>query len=243
MDPGVYNFCLRETRATLLGGLLGRSVPFMNDPKRVWASEVKPYQLEAARKFGFTIPDTIVSNDPEEIRRAFGAFNGRMIAKPVRSGYVEQDGAPRAIFTSEIGSDDLKDDAALRAAPAIYQELIPKQCDVRVTVIGRHIFAAEIHSQGDPSARIDWRRTNDAALPHRVFEVPEHLRRALLALMDHLGLAFGAIDLVRTPNDDFVFLEVNPSGQWLWLEEMLDLPITSAICAWLAKPTQGSVEE
>jgi glutathione synthase/RimK-type ligase-like ATP-grasp enzyme len=110
---------------------------------------------------------------------------------------------------------------------------VPKRFDVRVTIVGRQVFAAAIDSQSDLSASIDWRLTDNPALPHHAVTLPESLTANLIRLMECLGLTFGAIDLVERPDGEFVFLEVNPSGQWLWLDRMLDLGISEAVADWL----------
>lgn len=235
MDAGVYEFALRETRAALVGSLLGLElIRFLNDPVKTWAAEFKPYQLQVAQAAGLRIPPTLISNDPAEVRAAFERFTGAMVAKAVRIGYAEPGGQPHAIYTSRVEEDHLRHDRDIELAPVIYQRLIPKRCDVRVTIVGEQLFAAEIHSQDDPAARIDWRRTANPELPHSPVALPVELQAKLLRLMAHLGLVYGAVDLAHTPSGEYVFLEVNPSGQWLWLEDQLSFPITLAVSRWLA---------
>jgi glutathione synthase/RimK-type ligase-like ATP-grasp enzyme len=100
--------------------------------------------------------------------------------------------------------------------------------------VGEEVFAAAIYSQTDPAALVDWRQTENPELPHHHTTIPDALADRLRELLRMLGLSFGAIDLVKTPEDDYVFLEVNPSGQWLWLDDKLDLGITRAVATWLA---------
>lgn len=237
MDAGVYDFCAREARAALLGTLLGNvqsGLAWMSSPSNIWTAEHKLHQLATAARLGLPIPETVVTNDAREVRAAFSRFRGQMIAKPVRSGYVEVGGQPQAIFTSQVLQEHLESLVDPDTSPVIYQPLIAKACDVRVTIVGSHVFTAEIDSQVDAAARTDWRRTEDPLLPHRRSDLPSEMRRALLEMMTVLGLAFGAVDLIRTPDNQYVFLEVNPNGQWLWLDAQLDLGITEAIASWLA---------
>lgn len=237
MDAGVYDFCLRESRAALIGGLLATCPPsarWMSAPSAVWSAEHKLWQLAVARECGFEIPDTVVTNDADEARRAFVLFSGEMIAKPVRTGYVEVSGMPHSIFTSAVSAGDLEDMTGADLSPVIFQPLIPKRCDVRVTVVGDEIFAAEIDSQSDPSARIDWRRTDDPELPHRRVMLCTEVEERIRSFMRRLHLEFGALDFVATPTGRLVFLEVNPNGQWLWLDDKLDFGISGAIARWLA---------
>jgi len=232
MDPGIYDFCLRETRAALLGGIAGIATRWMSPPEQVWRAELKPFQLQIAADLGLKVPRTLITNDPRRVRQAFDEFKG-MIAKPTRGGYVVANGLPHSIYTSEVLAEHLEHLDEARLSPTIYQELIPKRFDIRVTIVGERIFAAAIDSQRDPAARVDWRRTDDPNLGHQRIDLPVALEATLRLLMRKLGLTFGAVDLVLTPEGEYVFLEINPNGQWLWLDDKLDLGITQEVVNWL----------
>ncbi len=232
MDSGIYEFCLQETRATLIGSVLGLSTRWMSHPSAIWASEFKPFQLSLAAQIGLRVPPTLITNEPDAVRRAFGQF-GAMIAKPVRRGHITRGSSTSAIFTSQVLKEHLDEIESARFSPTIYQALIPKRYDVRVTIVGEQVFAAAIDSQSDPAAALDWRLTNNPALPHHAMTLPSQLVGQLRRLLDSLGLTFGAIDLIQTVDGEFVFLEVNPSGQWLWLDSILNLGISEAVALWL----------
>jgi glutathione synthase/RimK-type ligase-like ATP-grasp enzyme len=237
MDEGVATFCRQETRAAIIGGIIGRNVRWMSHPSAIWQAEYKPYQLQLAASLGLTIPPTVVTNDPSAVRSAFDEF-GDLIIKPTRSGYVIKDGGEYAIYTSRLLAEHLDDLESARWSPSIYQALIPKKYDVRVTFVGDRYFAAAIDSPSDPAAHVDWRQTENPALPHYPLKLPGALEATLRQLMDALRLTFGAIDLIQTPEGDYVFLEVNPNGQWLWLDDMLNLCISDAVAEWLSCATQ-----
>jgi glutathione synthase/RimK-type ligase-like ATP-grasp enzyme len=237
MNPGVYDFCLRESRSALLGTLLSLGRRVMSPPERVWAAEHKLLQLATAEAVGLRVPETVVTNDAEQIRAAFRRFRGQMIAKPVRTGYVDYGPEQHAIYTSQVLDEHLANLSGAHLSPSIFQPLIAKRCDVRATFVGDALFVAEIDSQSDPAAVVDWRRTENPALPHQVAALPPVVEERARELMRSLGLAFGALDFIRTPEGEWVFLEVNPNGQWLWLDDMLSLGITDAIASWLAGGT------
>lgn len=232
MDAGIYDFCLQETRSALLGSLIALSSRWMSHPTAVWQSEYKPYQLSVAKAVGLPIPRTLVTNDPAAIAAAFDQFHA-MVVKPVHSGHVTQGGEDFSIYTSRVLEQHLAQVDSARLSPAIYQELIPKKFDVRVTVVGQRLFPAAIDSQSDPDAAIDWRQTKNPNLPHFPIILPADVTRSLLELMASLHLAFGAIDMIQTPDGQFIFLEVNPNGQWLWIDDKLALGISDAIAEWL----------
>lgn len=234
MDDGIYTFCLQENRAVLLGGLLGLTGRWMSHPTAVWQAEYKPFQLSRAVDLGLAIPPTVITNDPSTVRRAYAEF-GQMVVKPARSGYVVNEGHEFSIFTSRVLEEHLGELDSAKWSPAIYQALIPKRFDLRITIVGHKIFAAAIDSQSDPAATIDWRQSTNARLPHHAVDLPEYIRVGLFRLMDSLNLAFGAIDMIQTTAGEYVFLEVNPSGQWLWLDDMLGLGISDSVAEWLAE--------
>lgn len=234
LDPGVYDFCVRETRSALIGGMLGADTRWMSNPAAIWKAEFKPHQLHLAKDLGFDLPRTLISNNPDSIL-AFHKRIGDLIAKPVRSGHLIKGGSDHAVFTTLLRDEEYMDLSDASLSPTIYQELIPKKYDIRATVVGNEIFAVAIDSQSDPSATIDWRRTNNPQLPHFAITLPENIERSILLLMSRLSLTYGAIDLVLTPDDRYIFLEINPNGQWLWLDDILSLGISQAIAEWLSR--------
>lgn len=232
-------YCLRESDWFLRGLLYSREVEWMSSPRSIQLAESKIYQLFVARSLGLEIPDTLVSNEPLEVRAFFSQKNGCVVAKPLRLGYFDYGSHQTSVFTTRVEQDDLQDDESIRIAPVIYQELIPKLCDVRVTIVDQQVFAVAIDSQSVPAARIDWRQTDTDQLPHSVHVLPKEIARASLELVDVLGLKFGALDFVITPKGDYVFLEVNPNGQWAWIEDKLGLPISESIADWLIAHSRG----
>lgn len=233
MDDGVYKFCLQENRAALLGSIMGLAGRWMSHPAAVWQAEYKPFQLSLAAELGLQIPRTIVTNDPQTIRQAFTDF-GEMVVKPTRIGYLTHKGEEFAVFTSRVLEQHLQELDSAHWSPAIYQALVPKIFDLRITIVGHKIFAAAIDSQSDPSATVDWRQTDNPRLPHHSITLPEGVAELLFHMINSLQLTFGAIDMIQTPGGEYVFLEVNPSGQWLWLDDILECGISDAVAEWLA---------
>jgi hypothetical protein len=123
--------------------------------------------------------------------------------------------------------------------PTFLQDLVPKRREVRVTVIGDRAVAVAIETADVPEAAVDMRLAGFEALPHRPVELPAGISRACLGLVRRLGLQFAAIDLLET-DDGHVFLEVNPNGQWLWLELMTGAPLAAMLCDLLLSPARGA---
>lgn len=105
----------------------------------------------------------------------------------------------------------------------------PRRCDVRLTVVGERMFAAELYPEnGTPPPGLDWRQHHEH-VRYRPCQVPDTVAAAVLALMNRLGLSFGALDFVVTPDYEWVFMEINANGQWAWIERATGLPIAAAI--------------
>ena len=232
LDRYHQEFCTRESRAFLDGALASiRTDRWLSPPSAISRAERKMYQLSVANNIGFTIPDTATTND-DAFARQFTAAR-QTIAKAVSSGYIDSDKGYRAMFTAALSADDLQDLNGLELAPVTFQEHIAKRSDIRVTVVGNHVFAAEIMSQTHPSSATDWRATDNPDLPHRIHHLPTKLENLCIHLVKHLGLVFGAIDLALTEDDQYIFFEINPNGEWLWIELQLGFPISQRIAQWL----------
>src|SRR5207249_3016869 len=161
---------------------------------------------------------------------------GALIAKPIRVGYIDDGAHGLGIFSNLVTAKDLREhEEGIRLAPVIFQEFIEKAFDVRVTVVANQIFAARIDSQIVESARVDWRRSDTDQLPHAPLALPEALSLRCFKLIRRLGLEFGAIDFVVDRAGRYYFLEINPNGQWAWLQDRLGFDIAGAIADWLLR--------
>ena len=233
LDAVTREFSERETRAFLEGALAALPTDrWLSSPSAIWRAERKLYQLAVAAHLGFTLPPTIVTND-EAAARSF-AHGRPLVAKAVSSGYIASPEGNRAIFTSALGPSDLEDLDGLSLAPVTFQEMVEKASDIRVTVVDNEVFAAEILSQDRESSRVDWRATDDPGLMHKTHELPSVLADLCRRLVSHLVLGFGAIDFALKPDGTYVFFEINPNGEWVWLEDQLGLPISDRIAQWLS---------
>lgn len=201
-------------------GLWLTLMPFwINHPTRDEEAARKVYQLKLAQELGFKIPDTCITSNPNEANHFINKRGSEHTIFKAFSGTEQAWRETRLLKATEL---DLID--SVKFAPVIFQEYIPAEADLRITVIGEHIFAAAIYSQ-QTSYKVDFRMTmNDADM--KPIELPEKLQTLLLTYMKRLGLVYGAIDMRLTPDGEFVFLEINPSGQWLFIEQRTGLPIT-----------------
>lgn len=199
----------------------------VSDPDQIRRAENKLLQLVTAKNLGFLVPDTIVTTTPA----LAGAFcKGRdVVTKVLCQGRIETEEAQcSTIFTTKLTSTDIEALDNVAYCPTLLQEYVPKRVELRVTVIGKHTFAVELDSQKNSLTRDDWRRGQDR-LFHKVHDLDPSVQTQCQELVRSLGLRFGAIDLVLRPDRKHVFLEINPNGQWAWMEQLLGLPMRKAL--------------
>lgn len=233
--PGDRAYCAAEWSSALksvIGRMHGR---WFNDPAAIVRAEDKPRQLQRARSLGLKVPATLITNDPAAAR-AF-AREHACVVKPLRTALVDEADTGKVAFTTRVGPDELEGlDDRIRAAPFILQVEILKRYDVRVTVVQDQVFATAIHSQDHEETQTDWRKGVRPDLRHEVEQLPQALVDECLALTRDLGLGYGAIDLVRDKAGNYWFLEINPNGQWAWIETRTGQPIARAIVDALSEP-------
>lgn len=191
-------------------------------------AENKIHQLILARKIGFNIPKSFISNNYDDVNRYFSLSESKNIIKPIKSGLVEYDnGESAVIFTSEINPDNIEQ-SELASCPIYLQDCVDKCADIRVTVVGEKVFAARIESQHNTETIIDWRK-GENILPHSPIKIPIEIEVKCIKLIQALDLRFGAIDFVLTPDNEYIFLEINPNGQWAWIEILTKQKISAEI--------------
>ncbi|WP_455356352.1 ATP-grasp ribosomal peptide maturase [Streptomyces sp. SYSU K217416] len=213
-------FAAAQVRYGLGGTLYALDGPlWVNHPLRNAAADYKPTQLALAQRLGLTVPPTLVTNDPVDARE-FITANGQVIYKTLRWTPYERDGVPVTGWADPVTAAEIDD--SVRVTPHLFQARVDKVADVRVLVVGRHVFAVRIGS-----GLLDWRK-DYSALSYTVVDLPDHLEKALLAYLDHFGLVSGSFDLAVDRAGDYWWLELNPNGQWGWLEEHTGLKMSAA---------------
>jgi ATP-grasp ribosomal peptide maturase len=220
-------FAAAQVRYGLGGTLYALDGPlWVNHPLRNAAADYKPAQLALAQRLGLTVPPTLVTNDPVEARQ-FITAHGQVIYKTLRWTPYERDGVPVTGWAEPVTAAEIDD--RVRVTPHLFQARVDKVADVRVLVVGRQVFAVRIDS-----GLLDWRK-DYSALSCTVVDLPDHVDRALLAYLDHFRLASGSFDLAVDRAGDYWWLELNPNGQWGWLEEHTGLKMSAAFADLLTR--------
>jgi hypothetical protein len=204
-------------------------VTWINHPQANDAMECKPRQLLLASQIGFQVPDTVISNDPGEVRLLARKHRDRLVAKALYSPLIEEPDEDFFVFTNEINITDLSSEEDIRISPSIFQQSLRPKVDYRVTVVGETVLPVEVQDQGgEEYSHIDW-RTKKTGLNFSACNLPPGIEEKCKNYVRVSGLIFGAIDLVRH-DDKFFFLEINPNGEWGWLQHPHGIPIAKALC-------------
>jgi MvdC family ATP-grasp ribosomal peptide maturase len=230
LDERYRSMCVEESIAALEGFLDAlHDARWVNDLHRQRAAENKQRQLRVAARAGLRVPRTLVTNDPAAARQFFAENEGQTVAKLLRPIAVSMDANTPFVYTNRVREEDLAVAETLRHSPMVFQELIPKACELRVAYVAGKTFAGALDASGTSRGQTDWRRVAPEQCRWQKAQLPAEVASSLHALMLELGLVSGAIDFICTPSGEYVFLEVNPGGEWGMLERDLGLPISESI--------------
>lgn len=230
LDKQFRNASLREVNAAAHGMLASLKAFRMDHLHHIRRAENKQLQLQVARELGLDIPRTLTTNDPAAVRAFAKSCESGMVTKMLSSFAIYDEGKELVVFTNPVKPEDLEDLSGLSLCPATFQELLPKALEIRVTVVGQRVMAASIDSQVSTHAVHDWRRDGARMIEDwRHYQLPLEVEEKILRLMNYFSLNYGAIDIILTPEGKHIFLELNPCGEFFWLERFPGLPISDAI--------------
>jgi glutathione synthase/RimK-type ligase-like ATP-grasp enzyme len=245
LTPQEKAFAKGEANQALFGFIYSLDCYWMSHPITMRAAMWKTEQLQRALKMGFTIPDSLVTNSPDSVRSFKSNIEGSLIFKAMSSpalaaDEVEEkdqisDGLETTVITDEIFSTI----DAVSELPCHFQAYIDKQYELRVTIIAGQVFSARINSQEDERTSIDSRDIS-AEITYQSIELPIAFKQSCLDFVASYDLNYSALDFIVTPEDEYVFLENNPNGQFLYVEQLIpefkmlealaDTLIKEAIC-------------
>jgi hypothetical protein len=226
-DARARAFAAAEWHQALQGLWAATSARWINHPTHDDIGHSKPLQLCAARAVGLEIPETLISSNPRDVEDFVGTRCGVVYKTLTVSPDVWRE-------TRRLGAAEHAALATVRYAPVIFQEEVQADVDVRVTVVGPSLFAAAIELP-EEGYEIDYRMNRNARIVRP--DLPHACELQIQDLMQRLGLIYGAIDMRRTADGRHIFLEVNPVGEWLFVEEATSQPMTAAMASLLARST------
>lgn len=203
----------------------------LTKPSILRKTENKIFQLKIANEVNFEMPKSLITNC-EDIAQEF-CNNGIKIVKPISMGRLEYDNKVGIIQTNIV--DNNINIEGLGHSAAYFQDYINKEYEVRVTIINKKVHAVRI----DSCNKVDWRKS-DSENSYSKIDLPSDITIICLNMLKKLDLEFGAFDFIVS-DGRFVFLEVNPNGQWYWLEEELNLNISKDIFDFLLGDEYGEL--
>lgn len=225
-------FSNREIGETLKS--LWRTIPdniWLNAPHNILRASNKPEQLAVAQKLGLTIPNTCISSTTDVIRNFYDEQQHLIIAKAVKHGFLYDGTSAKIAATQPIDDSYFTQLDEFAHLPMIFQEKIEKEYDIRVTVIGEQVFATAIYSQAHDETSVDWRLADHfkITLKQKSIKLPKKIDELCKKITTSFNLKYSAIDMVKATNGKYYFLELNPNGQWAWLEQVAKHPIRDAL--------------
>ncbi|KTD22287.1 Glutathione synthase/Ribosomal protein S6 modification enzyme (glutaminyl transferase) [Legionella lansingensis] len=254
--PKDYLFVIREN-ALFYESLTYTMAPdawWINSKESALRANSKILQLKMANACGMATPITLCSNDPKDIRNFILQHEKEgVVYKPLCSNFWFEDKQVKISYTAKINFLDLPNNKSLQLVPGIFQKEVKKAYELRIIAFGDHLVAAKLNSQSHLEGKVDWRAIPEGEMRIEPYALPLELEHKLRKFMHKMGIVFGSFDFIVTPEGQYVFLEVNEQGQFLWIEEynsefrMLDMFIQFLLARstkfkWDANKAQHTIE-
>ena len=212
---------------------------WMNPIQASGLMDNKFYQMKFARSIGFDVPDYISSNDKDKIQRFVSKNETVAIKFMSQDIYKMPDGSFRGIYVNRVSNEELEDFREYSENPITLQCYVDKAFEVRHTYVDGQHYACKIESQLSDVSNIDWRRYDIANTPHSKINPPEKIINLINSIMNEAGLYYGAFDFIVDSEGKWWYLEVNTSGQWLWIEDLVGHPISARVAESLSIRSKG----
>ncbi|MCP3675078.1 MAG: hypothetical protein GY829_11505 [Gammaproteobacteria bacterium] len=227
-SDAIRSFCKNESEMFVLGSIAGMNIPIINDPLQQATACRKPYQISSAVRAKLDIPDTLMTNDSVEATVFYEKHKDECIYKPF-------DSPPwRIAETRRMKKEYLSNLKSLVYSPIILQQEIKNGRNIRINVFDKKIFASEILPDKTLYKGIDWRLApNYECIEHKL---PEELEKKIIIFMKIIKLRYGCFDFILHEKRGYVFLEVNPAGQFLFVEIDNNQGLSSAMAEILINP-------
>lgn len=227
-----------QTHVNILRGLF-RDACWLSNPYAIRRADNKVLQLELAYQLGFNIPETLFTSSPAAAKAFVNQHKATIAKRQSSEFFYQKDGTLSVFYTSYVQAN-LPDADGLRVAPAIFQEAVTAATELRITVVGKRVFAASVHSKATLPAHVrDWRAAQvGGSVAYRAFDLPRSIAEKCIKHCQELGLNFGAMDIIIDSAGKYWFIENNPNGQWAFIEQATGQPIGRTI----AELLQGTAE-
>ena len=231
MPKDLASIAIDESEKTWEGLLFSHKGKVVNSPQNQYHANNKIDQTRFALQFGdgIVVPDTLVTNNPLYVRDFYEKHNGNICFKLQKGAVVDSPEGHLVVYTNRITSGHMENVDLVSQNPSLFQEYIDKEFEIRIVATDRTSVGVAIHSQESEVSKIDFRRYDFENVPHRPIELPEHVNVFCSSILRNYGLHFGVLDFIYSKEGEYVFLELNPNGQWLWLEHESGVNLTKEV--------------
>jgi Glutathione synthase/Ribosomal protein S6 modification enzyme (glutaminyl transferase) len=225
----IFKDYLKQEMASLLNEVDGKfskcsnSINKFNDNNKG-----KLENICIAKQAGLKIPPTLYTNSPRQLLE-FIETHDKVITKANHKNQIRialdktiilLSSDTKLLSKEDVQSFISKSNDFRYSVPSFYQKYIEKKYELRVFFLAGKLYPMAIFSQANEKTKIDY-RNYDQERPNRCvpYDLPEYIKKKLTVFMDLMDMNSGSIDMICTPDDEFIFLEVNPIGQFHWLEK------------------------
>lgn len=199
----------------------------VNDVAAMQAANYKPFQLVMAKKVGLKVPPSAISNDSRQITK----LGSKIFFKHLVNKKTSEKGST---YTAIVSNQEVKsNEVSIASCPSIYQSVLQKNYELRVCIFGKKIYTFKIDSQSKRGTQSDWRIGSLTSDMLSYYNLPDEIVDKLLKFQYLMGLRYGIYDIVVDTDGNYIFLEVNPDGQWLWIQRLIGYDLSGAFAKML----------
>lgn len=227
----ITDLIFEESEKTWDGLLMSHKGKVVNRPQNHFFANNKVDQLRFASRFnkGIVIPDTLVTNNPDDAIVFYKKHNGNICFKLQKGIIVDSPEGYLTVYTNKVSLESLENVELVRSHPCFFQEYIDKKFEVRIVSTDKEAIGIAIYSQESEISKVDFRRYDFEKVPYKYIELPSNVSEFCLEMLRNYDLHFGVFDFIYSDKGNYVFLELNPNGQWLWLEEQSGCNLTKLV--------------
>ncbi len=190
--------------------------------------------LKEAKKSGLLVPDFIVTTSKVELMEFFNRYSS-IITKPIYNGSsVNLNDQCQGIMYTSLITNKILSSLPDKFFPSLFQEYIKKEIELRIFFLDGTFYSTAIFNQTNQDV-VDCRIGQSSGRQRLVpFKLPIEIEKNLNELMKKLGLNTGSIDMIKTPDSKYVFLEVNPVGLFDEVSNHCNYSLNKKVAEWLS---------
>ncbi len=229
MPKDLQDLVTDECEKTWDGLLMAHKGKVVNRPQNHFYANSKLDQIKFALERGMYVPDTIVTNNPSNLKDFYEKHKGNICFKLQKGAAIRTPERNKVVYTNKVTEEQMKNASLVSSHPSLFQEYIDKDFEIRIIANDKIATGIAIHSQDSEVSKVDYRRYDLDNVRYNHVELPDNVKDFCSSMLTHYGLHFGAFDFIYSKDRKYFFLELNPNGQWLWLEEQSGYNLTKEV--------------